>query len=42
MAKAVNPYGDGKAAARIRECLLYAFGKRKRRPRDFEAGANTE
>ena len=42
MARAVNPYGDGKAAARIRECLLYAFGKRKRRPRDFEAGANTE
>jgi hypothetical protein len=24
------------------ECLLYAFGKRKRRPRDFEAVANTE
>ncbi len=42
MANAVNPYGDGKAAIRIRECLLYVFGRRKQRPRDFVAGANTE
>ncbi|MCI0422678.1 MAG: UDP-N-acetylglucosamine 2-epimerase (non-hydrolyzing), partial [Acidobacteria bacterium] len=35
MASAVNPYGDGKAAQRIRECLLYLFGRRRGRPRPF-------
>ena len=35
MANAVNPYGDGKAAERIRECLLYVFGRRRTRPRPF-------
>lgn len=42
MANAVNPYGDGKAAIRIRECLLYVFGRRKQRPREFVAGAKPE
>jgi UDP-N-acetylglucosamine 2-epimerase (non-hydrolysing) len=36
MANAVNPYGDGKAAERIKQCLLYVFGKRRQRPKDFE------
>jgi UDP-N-acetylglucosamine 2-epimerase (non-hydrolysing) len=35
MANTANPYGDGKAASRIRECLLYVFGKRNQRPREF-------
>ena len=34
MAHAVNPYGDGKAAMRIRQALLHYFG-RGPRPRDF-------
>jgi UDP-N-acetylglucosamine 2-epimerase (non-hydrolysing) len=35
MANAVNPYGDGKAAQRICECLLYVFGRRRARPTPF-------
>lgn len=35
MAKAVNPYGDGKAAERIRRALLHAFGASPR-PEDFQ------
>jgi len=35
MANAVNPYGDGKAAQRICECLLYVFGRRRTRPMPF-------
>jgi len=35
MANAVNPYGDGKAAQRICECLLYVFGRRRSRPPSF-------
>ena len=38
MANAVNPYGDGKAAERIKQCLLYVFGKRRKRPKDFLGG----
>jgi len=30
-----NPYGDGKAAARIRQGLAFAFGLSLRRPGDF-------
>lgn len=36
MAQAVNPYGDGKAAARIVAGLLYGLGMVKARPADFE------
>ncbi len=36
MAQAVNPYGDGKAAARIVSGLLYIYGLVKARPVDFE------
>ncbi|NLG84866.1 MAG: UDP-N-acetylglucosamine 2-epimerase (non-hydrolyzing) [Firmicutes bacterium] len=35
MAKAVNPYGDGRAAVRIREAILYAFGFSPSRPAPF-------
>ena len=35
MAKVSNPYGDGKAASRIRRALLHYFGRAGRRPRDF-------
>ena len=35
MANAINPYGDGKAAQRIRECLLYVFGRRRGQPAQF-------
>lgn len=35
MARAVNPYGDGRAAGRIREAILYHFGLRPHRPADF-------
>lgn len=37
MANAVNPYGDGTAAQRIVEGLLYHFGKRSTKPEDFIA-----
>jgi UDP-N-acetylglucosamine 2-epimerase (non-hydrolysing) len=35
MANAINPYGDGKAAQRICECLLYVFGRRRARPTPY-------
>ena len=35
MAKAVNPYGDGTACARIAEAIKWYFGLRKDRPEDF-------
>jgi len=35
MARAVNPYGDGNACKRIAECILYGFGRVKKRPEDF-------
>lgn len=38
MAEAVNPYGDGKASARIAEALLYAEHLRTEKPSRFIAG----
>jgi len=35
MAQAPNPYGDGRATERIREAILYHFGRRPQRPADF-------
>jgi UDP-N-acetylglucosamine 2-epimerase (non-hydrolysing) len=35
MANAVNPYGDGKATARILESIQFYFGRRPRRPAEF-------
>jgi len=35
MARAVNPYGDGKAAERIVQALLHFFGRSTERPADF-------
>jgi len=35
MAKTVNPYGDGQAARRTVEAILYYFGLRKERPETF-------
>ena len=35
MAKAVNPYGDGTACARIAEAIKWHFGFREDRPEDF-------
>lgn len=35
MAKAVNPYGDGNACKRIAEAILWHFGLREDRPKDF-------
>jgi len=37
MARAVNPYGDGKASRRIVEALLHSFGITEDRPADFQA-----
>ena len=37
MAHAVNPYGDGRACARIAEAILYHYGVRTDRPEDFLA-----
>ncbi len=36
MAKAVNPYGDGTACARIAEAIKWHFGFREDRPEDFK------
>lgn len=36
MAKAVNPYGDGTACARIAEAIKWHFGFREERPEDFK------
>ena len=35
MAKAVNPYGDGHASARIADATLWHFGMREEKPADF-------
>lgn len=35
MAKAVNPYGDGKASERIVKTLLYEYGFSKEKPAEF-------
>ncbi len=35
MVSSANPYGDGKAASRIRRGLAYSFGLTRQRPRDF-------
>ena len=35
MAQAANPYGDGKASARICEALLYEFGITDKKPENF-------
>lgn len=35
MAKAVNPYGDGKASRRIVEALMYYFGLTRNKPQEF-------
>lgn len=35
MAKAVNPYGDGNACARIADAIEWHFGRRENRPEDF-------
>ncbi|HZW82656.1 MAG TPA: UDP-N-acetylglucosamine 2-epimerase (non-hydrolyzing) [Candidatus Deferrimicrobium sp.] len=37
MANAINPYGDGLAAARIVDSILYSFKNSKNRPKDFKA-----
>ncbi|HZG17126.1 MAG TPA: UDP-N-acetylglucosamine 2-epimerase (non-hydrolyzing) [Candidatus Bathyarchaeia archaeon] len=38
MAKAANPYGDGKASERIVAAILHHFGKKAERPAAFEPG----
>jgi UDP-N-acetylglucosamine 2-epimerase (non-hydrolysing) len=38
MANAVNPYGDGRAAARTVEAMRYYFGFRRRRVPEFHVG----
>ncbi len=40
MARAVNPYGDGKASERIAESILYHFGLSEKRPEEFIAAKN--
>lgn len=35
MAKAVNPYGDGRACSRIAQAILWHFGMTEDRPEDF-------
>ncbi len=35
MAHAANPYGDGEASRRTAEAILYYFGKRPERPKEF-------
>ena len=37
MARAVNPYGDGRACPRIADAICYAFGLSDRRPEEFMA-----
>lgn len=36
MSQAKNPYGDGHAAERILETILYTFGQKRERPVDFQ------
>jgi UDP-N-acetylglucosamine 2-epimerase (non-hydrolysing) len=38
MAKAANPYGDGKASERIVDAILYHFGLKNERPAPFQPG----
>lgn len=40
MAKAVNPYGDGEASARIVQAILWHFGRSGNKPQDFCADSN--
>ncbi len=35
MARAVNPYGDGRASARIRDAIAFHFGLKGEAPADF-------
>jgi UDP-N-acetylglucosamine 2-epimerase (non-hydrolysing) len=35
MAQAASPFGDGRAAPRVRQALCHYFGLRKTRPKDF-------
>ncbi len=35
MAQAKNPFGDGNASKRIRDAILYAFGRTQERPADY-------
>ena len=37
MANAVNPYGDGKACARIADAILYGFGAADKMPEEFRS-----
>lgn len=37
MANAVNPYGDGKACARIADAILYGFGAADKAPEEFRS-----
>ena len=37
MAKAVNPYGDGRASERITDAILWHFGLKNEKPADFSA-----
>ena len=37
MAHAVNPYGDGRACARIADAIEWYFGLRAERPMDLKA-----
>jgi UDP-N-acetylglucosamine 2-epimerase (non-hydrolysing) len=39
MSKAVNPYGDGRAAERIVQAMLYYFGAVDRKPEEFSLSA---
>ena len=36
MAEAKNPFGDGEASRRIVESILYAFGLKQERPKEFD------
>ncbi|OPZ73257.1 MAG: UDP-N-acetylglucosamine 2-epimerase [Firmicutes bacterium ADurb.Bin456] len=38
MANAVNPYGDGLASERIARAILFKFGLRAKRPREYQPG----
>ena len=37
MARAVNPYGDGRACRRIADGILYHFGRRLQQPEPFQS-----
>jgi UDP-N-acetylglucosamine 2-epimerase (non-hydrolysing) len=40
MSQAVNPYGDGRAAERIVQAILYYFGAVDRKPEEFQVRAS--